>query len=352
MLDFVNLVALAKATASAEKTAPIAYSYEGQNFSYAQVNETLRQELNELVGSPAKYRENQNQLFALIEETIGDVVPNQVAEIYDTMAEVKTFGQGEKPLFRRKVNARTRAKQFITRVGLEGVYEVFKLGGSESFEVPTSAVGGAAQIGLEEFLDGRVDFAELIEIVMEGIEETIQKEVGKAMIAGIAQLPAANQVDWTGFDEQEFDRLLTIADSYGAGKATIYCDLQFATKLMPAQVALFSEAMKNQLWDKGYFTTYKNHAVVILPNAVEDETNARLALDPSYCWIIAAGSEKPVRIAFEGATLVDERKNADWSRDVQVYKKVGVVALLTSDICVYHDKSLSQDLVAKTEGEG
>ena len=110
MLDFMNLVALAKATASADKTAPIAYSYEGQNFSYAQVNETLRQELNDLVGSPAKYRENQNQLFALIEETIGDVVPKQVADMYADMAETKTFGQGEKPLFRRKINARTRAK--------------------------------------------------------------------------------------------------------------------------------------------------------------------------------------------------------------------------------------------------
>ena len=77
-------------------------------------------------------------------------------------AETKTFKQGDKPMFRRKINsARTRAKQFITRVGLAGIYEVFKLGGEESFEVQTSAIGGAAQIGFEEFLDGRADFAEV-----------------------------------------------------------------------------------------------------------------------------------------------------------------------------------------------
>ena len=52
MLDMVNLIALAKATAKADRTAPIAYSFEGQNYSYSQVNETLRKELNELVGTP------------------------------------------------------------------------------------------------------------------------------------------------------------------------------------------------------------------------------------------------------------------------------------------------------------
>ena len=344
MLDMVNLIALAKATAKAEKSAPIAYSFEGNNYSYDQVNATLRNELNELVGSPALYRENKNQLFSLIEETIGEVIPNRVAKIYEDMAETKVFGQGEKPIFRRKVNNKTRAKQFITRVGLAGVYEVFKLGGSESFEIKTSAVGGAAQIGIEEFLDGRVDFAELIEVVMTGIEETIQEEVGAALAAGINQLPAANKVEGEGFDEVEFDRLLAIADSYG--KATIYCDSRFAAKLMPAKIEMFSDAMKNVLWEKGYFTSYKNHNVIILPNGVADESNTSLVNDPSYCWIIpAGGNDKPVRIAIEGATLTRESENHDWSRDIQVYKKVGVAALLTNDICVYHDNSLSKDII-------
>ena len=351
MLNKENLIALGKATAKAQRNAPIAYSYEGKNFSYDQVNETLRNELNELVGSVSLFRENKNILFALFEEVVGEVLPNKVAALYEGMAEVKTFGQGDKPIFRRRINARTRAKQFITRVGLEGVYEVFKLGGSESFEVPTSAVGGAAQIGLEEFLDGRVDFAELLQIVMDGIEETIQLEVGEALKAGLNQLPANNKVEWAGFDETEFDRLLTISDSYGSGKSTIYCDFMFASQIMPAEAKL-TDSMKNTLWEKGYFATYKGHNVIILPNGVADETNSNLVNDPSYCWIIPANGAgtAPVYVAFEGETLVDERKNADWSRDVHVYKKVGVAAMLTSDICVYHDTSLSKELVPGIQG--
>lgn len=348
MLELKDLIPLAIATAKADKAAPVAYSFNGENFSYEKLDKTLRQEMNDLVGTPAKFRENKNMLFSLMEEVVNEVVPNKVASIYEGMAEVKNFAQGDKPLFRRRINARTRAKQFVTRVGLEGVYEVFKLGGSESFEVPTSAVGGAAQIGLEEFLDGRVDFAELLEIVMDGIEETIQLEVAEALKAGMNQLPDNNKVEWAGFDETEFDRLLSIADSYGVGKSTIYCDFRFASKILPSD-AKMSDNMKDTLWEKGYFANYKLHNVVILPNGVADETNSSLVNDPSYCWIIPNGSagDTPVRIAFEGNALVDERKNGDWSRDVHVYKKVGVAAMLTSDICVYQDTSLSQDLVAK-----
>lgn len=343
MLDMMNLVALAKATAKADKTSPVAYSFNGTNYSYSQLDETLRKEMNELVGTPALYRENKHLLFGLIEETISEVLPAKVADIYAGFAEVKNLAQGDKPIFRRKVtSAKIRAKQFITRVGLAGRYEVFKLGGSESFEIKTSAVGGAAQIGIEEFLDGRVDFAELVEIVMDGIEEVIQLEVGEAMKASIDQLPQANKVVTDKFDAAAFDNLLAIADSYG--KATIYCDSRFAATIMPAEVAMMTEQMKNVLWEKGYFTSYKNHNVVILPNGLKDEQNNSLIYDPSYAWIIP-GASKPAYIAIEGATLTKETDNDDWSKDIQVYKKVGVGVMLTNDVCVYRNTSLSQSLV-------
>ena len=340
MLDMINLIALAKATAKADKSAPIAYSYEGQNFSYNQVNETLRQELNELVGSPAKYRENQNALFTLIEEVIGETIPARVASVYDGFAETKVLGQGDTNIFRRRVNAKTRAKQFITRVGLAGIYEVFKLApNEESFEVRTSAIGGAAQIGFEEFLDGRVDFAEVVAIVMEGMDELIYKEVAHALKASVYQLPPANYVAVNGFDEKEFDRLLVIASAYGV--PTIYCTYEFAVKMIPQEAWRYTEAMKDELWKTGRLANYKGKQVVILDQGFEDETNEKKVIDPGYAWIIPTGADtKPVKIAFEGSTIVDEYTNYDRSREIQVYKKVGVVAMLTNNICAYCDTSL------------
>lgn len=341
MLDKNNLVQLMKTVAKADPSAPIAYSFNGESLSYDALNETLRQELNELAGTYSLYRENKNLIFSIIEQTLDEVLPKKVVEQYDQFAEVKTFAQGDKPIFRRKLNSNKRAKQFITRVGLAGIYEVFKLSkAEEAFEVRTSAIGGAAQIGFEEFLDGRVDFAEVTRIVMEGMDELIYKEVAHALKASVNQLPPANRVATNGFDENAFDKLLTIAAAYGT--PTIYCTYEFAVKMIPNEAWRYTEAMKDELWRTGRLASYKNHKVVILEQGFEDETNERKVIDPGYVWIIPTGADsKPVKIAFEGQTIVDEFNNeGDRSREIQVYKKVGVVAMLANNICCYCDTEL------------
>jgi len=342
MLDQKNLVQLAKAVVNANPSAPTAYSWNGESLSYSALNETLRQELNELGGTLDSYRENKNRIFSLIEQVLDDVLPKKVAVNYAQFAEVKVFGQGDKPIFKRNLSSisRARAKQFSTRVGLAGVYEVFKLGrNEESFEVRTSAIGGAAQIGIEEFLDGRVDFQELIDIVYEGMDELIYKEIAHAMQGALGQLPPMNRVAANGFDEAAFDQLLMVAGAYG--EPTIYCTEEFAVKLLPNEAWRYTEAMKDELWRNGHFQRYKKWNVVILPNGFEDESNTTKVLDPGFCFIIPNGANmKPVKVAFEGQTLVDERPNYDWSKEIQVYRKVGVVCMMTNDICAYVDTSL------------
>ena len=342
MLDRNNLLALMKTVAKADVSAPTSYSFNGENFSYEALNETLRRELKEYAHDYASYRENKNLIFSLIEETLDEVLPKKVTKQYEAFAEVKTFGQGDKPIFRRKLTSNKRAKQFITRVGLAGRYEVFKLGkNEESFEVQTSAIGGAAQIGFEEFLDGRVDFAEVTRIVMEGMDDLIYEEIGAALKTSINQLPPVNRAAVNGFDEEAFDQLLNIASAYG--EPTIYCTFEFAVKLVPAEAWRYTEAMKTELWNTGRLASYKGKRVIILDQGFVDETNTTKVIDPGYCWIIPSGANtKPVKIAFEGGTLVAERDNNwDWSREIQVYKKVGVVCMMTNDICVYKDTSLA-----------
>ena len=344
MLDKKNFVTLAKTVAKADPKAPKAYSYNGQDFSYAELNETLRKEFQEIAGTYALYRENKNLIFSIIEETLTDVLPQRVVQNYGQFAEVKTFAQGDRPMFRRKIDGTNRAKQFITRVGLAGNYEVFKLAkSSESFEVPTSAIGGAAQIGFEEFLDGRADFAELVNIVMEGMDDLIYEEIGKALEGAINQLPAMNRVVANGFDGASFDELVRLAESYG--NVTIYCTNEFAVKMIPQEAWRYTEAMKDELYRTGRLSGYRDKNVVILPNAYKDIVEGKeKVIDPSFCWIIPSGADtKPVKVAFEGDTLVDERANRDWSREIQVYKKVGVICMMNNAICVYKDTSLSKE---------
>lgn len=339
-LDRKNLITLAKTVANANPSSQVAYSFGEDKFSYADLNETFRNELRELAGTYALYRENKNTIFALLEETIDDVLPKKVLEQYGQFAEIKTFKQGDRPVFTQRITtaAKRRAKQFVTKVGLAGIYEVFKLDG-KSYEVQTSAFGGAAQIGFEEFLDGRVDFADVLEIIMEGLDECIYLEIERALKGAVESLQAANKHTDGSFNEAEMDRLISVADSYG--QSTIYCTYEFAATMVPSE-GWVSDAMKDQKWNNGYLANYKGHRVIVLAQSYEDETNAVKVIDPSYAWIIPTGAEKPVKVALEGQAIVREVENKDLSREIQIYKKLGVCALITNNICVYRNTSLTR----------
>jgi len=339
MLVKSDLIQLAKTVANANPASQVAYSYKDTNLSYSALNETLRKELNELAGTNTLFRANAPVVFEIIEETINDVLPKKVEEQYGMFAEVRTFAQGDRPRFVQKITtaAKRRAKQFVTKVGLAGVYEVFKLDG-KYVDVNTEAWGGAAQIGFEEFLDGRVDFADLTEIIIEGLDEAVYKEIAKALIAAVTRLQDANKSTQTEFVEAEMDRLIQIADSYG--KATIYCTYEFAATMVPAE-GWRSDEHRNERWNKGYIANYKGHNVIVLDQSFVDETNTTKVIDPSYAYIIPTENSKPVKIAFEGGTLVKEVDNQDWSREMRFYKKFGVATLITNNVCVYRNTSLT-----------
>lgn len=342
MLPIEQVKALMKvvAKASNDVSAPVIYSHDGktEKVDYRAANETLRQQMRELAGTNALYRENKNTVFSLIEDTVTEVLPTQVMDRYKQFAETKVFKQGDRPVFTRRMGA-TRGKQFVTRVGLAGVYEVFKLGG-ESFEVRTSAIGAAAQIQFEEFLDDRADFAEVINIIMQGMDEFIYREIAQALMTSIDQLPVANKVVTNGFNEAAMDHLIQTAAAYG--RPSIYCTYEFAVKIMPsADSGMISETMKDTLWNQGYLGSYHGCPIIVLPQSFTDGSNSTKVIDPGFCWVIPAGADgKPVKVAFEGSAQSRERENEDWSRDFQIYQKVGVGVMLTNNICSYVDTSL------------
>ena len=338
-MEYNDLLELARIAVNADPTAPTAYSFGNESYTLDQVNSALQSEFQKLAGSYADYRENKNLIFRLIEQTIDEVLPARVEQQYAQFAEVRNVANGDKAVFRMRVTeaARKRAKTFVTRVGLAGRYEVFMLDG-KSLEVGTAAIGGAARIGFEEMLDGRIQFSELTGLVMEGMDEFIYREIAKALEAIVAGLPRYQRAEVAGFDEATMDELLAIADTYG--RASIYCTFEFASKMLP-QTNWVSDDMKNRLWADGWLGNYKGHNVIILPQSVVDETNMEKVIDPAQAYIMPVGQDKPVKIVFEGPTAVRTvEDNDDWSTDFQTYKKFGVATFFTNFIFSYRNTDL------------
>lgn len=359
-MEIKELIKLSKAAMKAEKNAPVAYScnVEGNvvNFSSKELNDKLREEFNALCGYTKEkginyyeYKRNQQTIFQIIAETIDEVLPPQVIEQYKEFADVQVVNQGDKAIFRLKVSelSRRRSKAFVTRVGLAGRYETFMLDGAE-MEVQTGAIGSAARIGFEEFLDGRWEFSEFTSLMMDNLNEYIYVEVAKALAAMVDSFPAANVATVAGFDEATMDELLAIIDTYG--KANIYCTQEFANKMIPSDQRMSSN-MKDQLWNEGWLGDYKGHRVMIMNQSIlwgTVDVNTKKVIDPSFAYLIPSGSEKPVKIVFEGQTQVHEIEYTDdWSRDIQVYTKVGIgtVAALGGVVWigVYQNTELDMD---------
>ena len=360
MLDRTQLIELARANAKASLNPAKNFSFQGNDLSAEAIRTTFSKELNELGKTAADYRNNKNLIFELIEVGLTEVVPVKVLQAYGVFADVQTYGNNDKPVFKVRISeaSKKRAKQFITKVGLAGRYETFKLDGYE-IEVPVSAIGGAARIEWEELLSGRYTLDEYYQIVLEGIDEAIYKEIANALAAAVTDISTGRPANYhtdTTFDEKEMDRLIQTADVYG--KSTIYCTYEFATTMLPTTAwALstvgaspttavstdrWSNEMKNEYWANGTFASYKGHNVIILPQSFEDDTNRVKVINPAFAYIIPTGSEKPIKIAFQGTAQVKSFENRDWSEEIQTYQKVGVAAYLVNPgICVYENTSLS-----------
>lgn len=345
-----QLIELARANAKASLHPSVAYSFGKEKLSAEALNETFIKELNELGSTPQNFRENQNLIYTLMEVGLTEVLPQKVMQAYGQFADVQTFAQGTKPVYKIRISeaSKKRAKQFVTRVGLAGRYEVFKLDGT-SLEVPTAAYGGASRIEWEELLDGRMTMNDYYSLVLEGMDEAVYREIAKALEATVENIKPANKTVQNSFNETAMNQLIMTADAYG--KSTIYCTFEFAATMIPANSNAWSDSMKEQIWNNGYFTTYMGHQVIILPQSFTDETNKEKVIDPSIAWIIPTGAEKPIKVAFEGSAQVKSFENRDWSTEIQTYQKLGVASYMVNPgICVYKNTALTKAMKALPQG--
>ena len=128
-MDYKDLRDLARIAVSADPKAPVAYSFGEENFTLDQVNAALATEFRALAPDYRSYKENQNTIFRLIEETINEVLPAKVEQQYMQFAEVQRIAQGDKAIFRQRITeaAKTRAKKKISE-GSEEILDSIRKG--------------------------------------------------------------------------------------------------------------------------------------------------------------------------------------------------------------------------------
>ena len=316
-------------------------------YSASDVNETLREELKAF-NSYSYYRANKNVLFQLIEEIANVVVPRKVISEFGSFAEVQTVNLGEKIVFKQRTGV-ARGKRFVTVAGEYGTYRTFNVD-TRDITMSPRVYAGAAILEIGDFLQGRVDMSELMDIILEGLSDSIYNEVQNCLKNAInaEDRPAANKATVAGFDAAEFDKILNTVAAYG-DTVTIYCTRAFASTLynQPGWALNFEKKTTDKDYDdireQGYVGRYKGHNVVLMSQSFVDENNEGKLVDEQYAYIIPAGKEKPVKIGIEGGTLIDEQRLQDGSIEVQAQHMFDVAVVANNYWGIYRNTNLDSN---------
>lgn len=303
------------------------------------IEETLRDELFEMCKTRSSYEQHKWELFDLISETIDRKMPKELDKFFNGFTKVTQYGESDKPEITIKRDPRNkRARTFITKVSPAGTYEVFKLAKDQKFTVEMTAIGGACQIAFEDFLTGRVDWNEMLEVIQLGMEDRVYDEILATLEKVEASLPTANKKSTSDFDAAEFEKLLGVVGVYGS--PVVFCT-EVAARLITEGTDWASENEKVARRNVGYLTNYKGAKIVVLPQSFTDETNSVKVTPDHKLYIMPAGREAIFHVALQGATHIEEMKNyGDWSRELQTYKKFGVSAVIYNDIAIYEIEDL------------
>ena len=312
------------------------------NYSIEDLNGSFREEIKKLAGDANSYRRNKLDLFELMEHIIDEVLPQQVEDRYGVFADFLYVPNGVKAVFTKKLG-RARAKSFVTKVGLDGVFETFRLDKAE-YEIDTYGVGAAAVLSWERFLAGQEDLAEYLDVILEGLDEYIYKQIAAAINASMSlPRPANTFATASSFDTEEVDGLINTVRAYG--NPILVCTPTFAATI-PGNYVVANSTTRISAQDAldvrefGYVKMYKGCPVMVIPNSFTDETNTQKVLSDEFMYIIPAVNRKLVNVVLEGGVQIDEFKNRDRTIELSAYQKVGVGILHTNDWAIYQNTAL------------
>ena len=332
------------------RAVPAEFSAENYDYEAA-----LRDELAKLMTKDGThfnrhvFNRNKEDVFELLEENLEEVLPQNIKSALDMFVEVKHYAQGQRPEF-RVVRGKIRGKQFVTRATESGNYETFRLD-RDRFDLYIQAIGGAGYVDFERYLDGLESMTDIYAVIQEGIVDRLFEMVQGCLLASwnAAGRPVRNKVATNAFNPTAMKKLCNTIAPYGS--PIIYCTPEFAAEMVNALVydsnnIKLSDQDMAEVRDRGYIGKFYGTPVVVMPQSWTDETNTKLMFNPSFAYVLPAGKEKIIKMAFEGSPYFREWDDHEGDNQftLQGYVKVGVGLFTTPNYWgIYYNAALDAD---------
>lgn len=328
---------------AAHRTAPA-------EFSVSSVDSAVAEGFKNLTGSINNFMKNRYDIYDIIIENADEIVPNKVMDAMSSFAEVIQLKNGEKKLFKRGGLGRHRAKKFLTQVGLNGLYETFRLD-EETFTLSVKSIGGAVSIDFERMMDGAETLSEFMDVLTEAQVDGIYGEVQKALMSAVenTSMPTANKVAGS-YAASDLQGIVNTVKTYG-GSATIFASPEFIAAMGPDAIvpgngtvqSIYHPDDIDAIHLNGRIRIFRGCPVVELRQSFLDEKNEQVMIHPQFAYILPSGKEKVVKIAMEGGTQMYDVVNPDQSIEIHTYRKIGVGILAFNNWGIYKNTGINAD---------
>lgn len=213
------------------------------------------------------------------------------------IAETVTVGHGQKIEWRRP---RGQAKMRWSARGTTVDYS--RLGFQDRFVSNPVKIQGGAFYEYDQLLTGESDgFVGVVDALVSNMQDNITSKAFQVLHTAMASAPTVNRWSGAGITLANFDTISSTVQRYNR-KATCVCDIDFAKKLSNlVPDSRMSFKMQDTLFENGYFGQIHGVDIVVFNNPYWDESNASLKAPREYAYILPAGTDKPVKIGFEGS---------------------------------------------------
>lgn len=264
-------------------------------------------------------------LYNLIGVSIEAIIPKTLTTSFDKFCDVQNANWGD---------------QLVFEVSSPDLFTVSKIANGttnlrrqrlDGRSIKLNPVLRGVKIGEDIFrvLSGKVDWATFVNKVGLSMATAIKNDIYSAIYNSY------DAVDAKHFISGSFngDTLVTLAQRVQAENAGVK-PLVFGTNLALSKVTASNGFMSYNMMDEynnmGYLGTFRGIDLVQLDQVINPSTND-FGINDNFLLVIPSGLDKPVKLGFEGNTIVTENNNQNAAQTVDyVVQKAWDVAILAA----------------------
>lgn len=324
------------------------------NFSSEDVNSAAISAIMKACGldensSAREIRAKEDMAFALIEESVDEILPKKFESVLGEFAEIRTFARDAEVVFNIEKVGKRRAKLVISKGARGGIYRAARLD-SKWFSPSTRTYTASVYVTLEELILGTASLGDLFNNILEGFEEIVYKEVFNALATGADAAGYGRIVDGAsnGASDHNYDvnrNILTTKATLGGaldmvmpyvkqyGIPTIFGSYRVLAGLRNEAIGTNLIPDVEDVRHYGFVQEYKGVKVVELPNYLIDNSNKEWFYDDAFVFVIPSGV-KPVKVALKGELFIQRNSQAVGSEKWEAHKIMGVGLAMANSYAV------------------